>query len=70
MTFAPAEVEPFITRTLREYDRILGSLTGLTPALANWRPVEGANSVAVLASPMPGNIREVRPLLYPGASGG
>lgn len=59
MTFASPEVELFITRSLRECDRILAALEGLSCEQANWRPVEGANSIAVLATHMPANIREV-----------
>ncbi len=59
MTFASPEVELFITRGLRECDRVLAALDGLSREQANWRPVEGANSIAVLATHMPANIREV-----------
>jgi len=59
VSFASTEVELFVTRTVRECDRILAALDGLTREQANWRPVEGANSIATLASHMPGNIREV-----------
>ncbi|MCC6386694.1 MAG: DinB family protein [Dehalococcoidia bacterium] len=59
MTFASPEIELFVTRTLRECDRIVAALGGLTRERANWRPVDGANSIAMLASHMPGNIREV-----------
>jgi len=59
VSFASAEVELFVTRTLHECDRILAALGGLTREQANWRPMEGANSIAVLASHMPGNVREV-----------
>jgi len=59
VTFTSPEVELFITRSLRECDRILAALEGLSREQANWRPVEGANSIAVLATHMPANIREV-----------
>lgn len=59
MSFASPEVELFITRIRRECDRILTALDGFDAEALNWKPVAGANSLAVLATHMPANLDEV-----------